>query len=58
VWVWEPLGKYGILSVRLGEDIVKVKVPKARSFRPGEPVALDIGAAEPALFDAATGVAL
>ncbi len=57
VWVWEPLGKYGILTVRLGPDIVKVKVAKTRSWEPGETVALDLSAAEPALFDGATGAA-
>jgi multiple sugar transport system ATP-binding protein len=58
VWVWEPLGKQGILSVRLGPDIVKVKVARAWSFRPGEPITLDMTATEPALFDAATGAAM
>jgi multiple sugar transport system ATP-binding protein len=57
VWVWEPLGKYGILTARLGPDLVKVKVAKTRSWAPGETVALSLGAAEPVLFDAATGAA-
>jgi multiple sugar transport system ATP-binding protein len=57
VWVWEPLGKYGILTVRLGADVVKVKVANTRRWTPGEVVPLDLSAAEPALFDAATGVA-
>jgi multiple sugar transport system ATP-binding protein len=56
-WVWEPLGKYGILTVRLGPDVVKVKVANARTWTRGEVVPLDLSAAEPALFDAATGVA-
>jgi ABC-type sugar transport system ATPase subunit len=55
VWVWEPLGKYGILSVRLGSDVVKVKVAKDRSWEPGAAVALDMSATEPVLFDAMTG---
>jgi multiple sugar transport system ATP-binding protein len=55
VWVWEPFGKYGILSVRLGPDIVKVKVAGRHRFRRHEPVALRLDAAEPALFDAQTG---
>lgn len=58
VWVWEPFGKYGLLHVRLGPDVVRVKAPKTLTFRSGEPVALDLAAAEPALFDAATGAAL
>jgi ABC-type sugar transport system ATPase subunit len=58
VWIWEPFGKYGVLTVRLGPDVVKVKVARAGSWAPGAPVALDLSAAEPALFDAATGAAL
>jgi multiple sugar transport system ATP-binding protein len=58
VRVWEPLGKYGILTVGLGPDVVKVKVAPARSWQPGEAVALDLEAAEPALFDAVTECAL
>ena len=57
VWVWEPLGKYGILTVRLGPDVVKVKVANTRRWTPGELVPLDLSAAEPALFDGVTGVA-
>jgi ABC-type sugar transport system ATPase subunit len=57
VWVWEPLGKHGVLSVRLGTDVVKVKVPKGARFEPGADVALALSG-EPALFDGATGAAL
>jgi len=58
VWVWEPLGKYGVLSVRLSaDDVVKVKVPRGARFEPGEAVALELSG-EPALFDGATGAAL
>jgi putrescine transport system ATP-binding protein len=58
VWVWEPLGRYGILSVRLGEDLIKLKVPRGLRFQPGEIVRLDFTAAEPLLFDPVEGVAL
>jgi ABC-type sugar transport system ATPase subunit len=58
VWVWEPLGQYGILSVRLGEDIVKLKVPRRLRFHPGDPVTLDLHGTDPLLFDAAEGTAL
>jgi multiple sugar transport system ATP-binding protein len=58
VWIWEPLGKFGILTVRLGPDVVKLKVAKSRGWTPGESVALDLGAAEPVIFDAATGAAV
>jgi len=57
VWVWEPLGKYGILTVRLGPDMVKVKLANTRRWTPGDAVSLDLSAAQPALFDGATGVA-
>ena len=56
VWVWEPLGKYGILTVRLGTDVVKVKVANTRAWTPGDIVLLDLGAADPVLFDGVTGV--
>jgi ABC-type sugar transport system ATPase subunit len=58
VWVWEPLGRYGILSVRLGDDVVRLKVERGRSFQPGEALTLDPGGAEPLLFDATHGGAL
>jgi ABC-type sugar transport system ATPase subunit len=58
VWIWEPLGKFDILTVRLGEDVVKLKVPKSRGWAPGEIVSVDLGAADPVLFDAATGAAI
>ena len=58
VWVWEPLGRYGILSVRLGEDIVKLKVSRGLRFHPGDTVTLDLHGAEPLLFDPAGGTAL
>jgi ABC-type sugar transport system ATPase subunit len=58
VWVWEPLGRYGILSVRLGEDIVKLKVPRGLRFHPGDTVSLDLHGAEPLLFDPAAGTTL
>jgi multiple sugar transport system ATP-binding protein len=57
-WIWEPLGKFGIVTVRLGSDMIKVKVPKSRGWEPGERVALDLSAAEPVVFDAATGAAV
>jgi multiple sugar transport system ATP-binding protein len=58
VWVWEPLGKHGILSVRVGSDVVKAKVAKDGNWAPGAAVALDMSATEPVLFDAATGSVL
>jgi ABC-type sugar transport system ATPase subunit len=57
-WIWEPLGKFGIVTVRLGSDMVKVKVAKSRGWTTGDGVALDLSAAEPIMFDAATGAAV
>ena len=34
VWIWEPLGKYGILTVRLGPDVVKIKSRRPGGGRP------------------------
>jgi multiple sugar transport system ATP-binding protein len=58
VWVWEPLGRHGILSVRLGEDLVRLKVERGMRFETGEPVTVDLDAAEPLLFDGVEGGAL
>ena len=58
VWVWEPLGRYGILTVRLGDDLVRLKLERGQSFRPGDVVTLHPGSAEPVLFDATHGGAL
>lgn len=58
VWIWEPLGKFGILTVRLGSDVVKVKVARSGGWTPGDRVPLDFDAADPVLFDAATGAAV
>lgn len=58
VWVWEPLGRYGILTVRLGDDVVRLRVERGRSFQPAEAVTLHLGSAEPRLFDATHGGAL
>ena len=58
VWVWEPLGRYGILTVRLGDDLVRLKVERGRSFQPGDPVTLHPGSAEPLIFDGTQGGAL
>ena len=58
VWVWEPLGRYGILSVRLGDDVVKLKVARGPRFDAGDTVRLDLASAEPLLFDAVDGLAL
>jgi ABC-type sugar transport system ATPase subunit len=57
VWIWEPLGKHGILTVRVGSDLVKVKTPRAGAWAPGQTVGLDLGTVQAVVFDAATGAA-
>src|SRR4030095_11850457 len=58
VWVWEPLGRYGILTVRLGDDLVRLKVERGRAFQAGDALTRPPGSAEPLLFDATQGGAL
>ncbi len=58
VWVWEPFGKYGILSVRVGRDIVKAKIAGHQGFRRHQPVVLRLDGAVPALFEHGTGRAI
>ncbi len=55
IYVYEPLGKYGILSVRLDQDVVKVKVHGEASYRIGDSVSLDLARAELLAFDPRTG---
>jgi len=58
VWVWEPLGRYGILTVRFGDDRVRLKVERRQAFQPGDVVTLHQGSEEPLVFDATHGGAL
>lgn len=58
VYVFEPFGKYGILSVRLGQDIIKVKTPSAHSYRPGKTVKLDFQESNLVAFDPKMGRAI
>ncbi len=58
VYVYEALGKYGILTVRLGPQLVKVKLPGHTPFTPGDPVWLRVDPARLHAFDARTGRSL
>ena len=58
VYAFEPFGKYSIITVRLAGDVIKVKAPPVRSFRPGEPVRVAVRAEAPVVFDAASGARL
>lgn len=55
VYVYEPFGKYGILTARLGPQAVKVKLPGHTPFAPGEAVWLRVDPARLHAFDPRTG---
>jgi ABC-type sugar transport system ATPase subunit len=55
VYVFEPFGKYVILSVRLGEDVIKVKTSHLRTYQPGERVKLRFDESNLLAFDAVAG---
>lgn len=55
VYVFEPFGKYVILSVRLGSDIIKVKTPRLRPYQPGEKVRLQFEDSNLLAFDTEAG---
>jgi multiple sugar transport system ATP-binding protein len=54
-YIYEPFGKYAILSVRLGEDIIKVKTPQLKSYHQGEGVRLYFEGSALVVFDPQTG---
>ena len=58
VYTYEPFGKYQVITVRAGDDLMKVKSARTRSYAPGEWVTLDLSEAELTLFDAETGHSL
>jgi multiple sugar transport system ATP-binding protein len=53
--VFEPFGKYGIVTLRLGAQTVKVKLPGHAPFVPGEGVWVRVDPAGIQLFDGRTG---
>jgi ABC-type sugar transport system ATPase subunit len=58
VYVHEPLGKYGILTVRIGTDTAKVKLSGHTPYTSGETVWLRVNPAGIHVFDARTGQVL
>lgn len=58
VYTYEPFGKYQVVTVRAGDDLMKVKSARTRPYAPGETVALGLGEADLILFDAETGRSL
>ncbi len=55
VYVFEPFGKYVILSVRLGTDVIKVKTAHLKTYEPGEKVKIRFDESSLLAFDAETG---
>ena len=55
VYVFEPFGKYVILSVRLGGDVIKAKISHLRTYQPGERVKLRFDESNLLAFDASAG---
>jgi multiple sugar transport system ATP-binding protein len=55
VYVFEPFGKYIVLSVRLGEDVIKVKTSHLRLYQPGEKVRLQFEQPNLLAFDPTAG---
>ncbi len=58
VYVYEALGKYGILTARVGRQLLKVKLAGHTPFAPGEVVRLHVDATRLHAFDARTGRSL
>ncbi len=57
VYVYEPLGKHGILTARLGPNLVKVRLPGHTPFAPGEVIWLRVDTTRLYAFDSQTGLA-
>ena len=55
VHVYEPFCKFAILSVRLGEDLLKVKISESGGYNPGQVVWFDVEESDLALFDGHDG---
>jgi multiple sugar transport system ATP-binding protein len=51
VYVYEPFCKYSILSVRLGEDVIKIKMSAANEYRQGQMVCFRVNWQEVVVFD-------
>jgi len=58
VYTFEPFGKYQIITVRAGDDLIKVKTRRTRTYVPGEHIGLDLSRATFTLFDSESGNSL
>ena len=58
MYTFEPFGKYQIITVRAGDDLIKVKTRRTRTYVPGEHIGLDLSRATFTLFDSESGNSL
>jgi multiple sugar transport system ATP-binding protein len=56
VYAFEPFGRYAIITVRLGDQRIKVKSTAPVTYRSGERVRLHFQRGDHVMFDAATGL--
>ena len=55
VYAFEPFGKYSIVTVLLGSELLKVKTSDKITFNSGTAINIGFRATDYAMFDAATG---
>ena len=55
VYIYEPFGKYAIVTVSLGDDMVKVRTKETRPYRHGETARLNFDNVNFLAFDPSTG---
>lgn len=58
VYAWEPFGKYAIISAKLGESLIRIKIGSTRHFSIGEALQLSIDPSGLTLFDGDHGAAV
>jgi multiple sugar transport system ATP-binding protein len=58
VYAWEPFGKYAIVSVKIGPDLVKIKTDRTHPFEINATIPLSLDTNGLVAFDEGTGDAL
>ena len=58
VYAWEPFGKYAIVSVRIGPDLIKIKTNRTNPFEINSTIPLSFDADGLVAFDESTGNAI
>lgn len=58
VYAWEPFGKYAIVSVKIGSDLVKIKTSRTHPFEINTAIRLSLDADGLVAFDKGTGNAI